>query len=439
MRLGDTIAAIASAPGRAARGLVRVSGPACATIAPAALGVALSPRRLDRARLDLGREGLPCLACLFPAPRSYTGEDAIDLALPGAPTLLARALDRLLAEPGVRRAEPGEFTARAYLTGRIALDRAEGVALTVAAGNAAQLEAARRVLAGDAGRAYRTIADDVAGALALVEAGIDFSDQEDVSLVSVAALRDRLTTPLGAIGSIVGNSPRAAPTGRARVVLVGRPNAGKSTLFNALLGRRRAVVSDQAGATRDAIVEPLDLSRAAPGGPTVDLVDLAGLDESLVGVVSAPARAAAIREIECAHAIILCDPAGFFEPPTPLPDRPTLRVRTKADVPSAGNTSGAIAVCALDGWNLAPLRRAIADAASARAPDAALVAPRHQEALHRASQSLRDALDLLDTGAAAELLAAELHIALDALGSITGRIAPDDVLGRVFAAFCIGK
>jgi tRNA modification GTPase len=239
-----------------------------------------------------------------------------------------------------------------------------------------------------------------------------------------------------------------------RIVLAGRPNAGKSTLFNALLGRRRAVVSDVPGTTRDVLEEPLDLSSAIPGGGEVLLIDLAGLDRSIASGTAAAAQQLARAAIESSDALIHCDPEGRFALPMPA-GRPIIRVRTKADLPialaprdpaEAGIDAGStgIPVCALDGWNLPVLRRAMADAATgARGAGIAALLPRYRRELGQAEAALNDALTQVDPGARSlsrpEIVAGSLRVALDALGELSGRVSPDDVIGRIFATFCVGK
>ncbi|MBX3353105.1 MAG: 50S ribosome-binding GTPase [Phycisphaeraceae bacterium] len=471
MRAGDTIVAIASGQGASARAIVRVSGPSTT----GALGTILSPDpsrmpacaravRLTLAPFDAGASpvSLPALLILWRSPRSYTREDCAELLVPGNPSLVERVVAALCAHEGVRPAEPGEFTARAYLHGGMSLDRAEGVAALIAAGGESARRAAERLLSGETGAAMRAWRDEVASLLALVEAGIDFTDQEDVIAIAPGALSARLSALGAQIEQAAGaRASRESRTGRARVALVGPPNAGKSTLFNALLGRRRAVVSERPGSTRDAIVEPLQAG--APGLPesSVDLVDLAGLDEALArrSPVDALSRRAAMDEIARADAIVLCDPLGRFEraewfpPGIDLASRPTLRVRTKADqpvvpgapgAPGASSDAGALAVCAIDGHNLGALRVAIADAAYARADDGSSdLIPRHRLAAHDAHDALREALGLVDPGARAlrdaELVADALRRALDSLGDAVGDITPDEVLGRIFSSFCVGK
>lgn len=450
----SVIAAVASGWGRSPRAIIRLSGPGTNELcnrlfdpSPIAGGqMALARFRLTDTLL------LPCLLIRSDAPRSYTGEDAAEMVVPGNPALLERITARLCAEPGVREAGPGEFSARAYLSGRITLDQAEGVAALIAAQNDQQLAAAKSLMEGQTGSTYRAWTEEVATLLALVEAGIDFTDQEDVVPISPASLAARLSRLTSAIRGTLGAAAGAEQlSALPRVVLVGRPNAGKSTLFNALLGRRRAITSPVAGTTRDAIVETLDLAPAVPCGSAVQLVDLAGLDAATSGEVDRQAQARAQEEIVRADILLLCDAAGRFDLPAPgRPNRPIIRVRTKADLPLAtSDGNDAIGVCALDGWQLGVLRRAIADAAWAASgsgsPGAAWLLPRHRRSLAAACERLDAAHHAANVLGAAhaldhpELIAGDLRAALDELGELVGHISPDDVIGRVFATFCVGK
>jgi len=451
MRLGDTIVAHASAPGASARAVVRVSGPAALQIAAWA-GVDGWRRSSLTARLPVGgHDGLATLAMCFPAPNSYTGEDAVEFLVPGASALVERIVGALLAMPGVRLAAPGEFTARAHLLGILTIEQAEGVAMLISARSEAERGAASRLLAGDVGARYGAIADNLANALALVEAGIDFTDQDDVVAIAPDALLVRLRQVGSEIASIMSTtSEQSRRSADAVVCLAGAPSAGKSTLFNALLGRSRAVVAPEAGTTRDVLRETLTLDDQSPG-LSVTLVDLAGLDAalSLRGTVDAESQCAAQRALASADVVVHCDPTGRFNPLPVEGDRVTLRVRTKADLPGSGDdATGAISVCALDGWRIGALRRAIADAALAtasRAGDDLAVLPRHVAALSKARAAIDDAIPRVEATADQgrihdeEIVAGLMREALDALGEISGRIEPDDVIGRVFAHFCVGK
>lgn len=458
----EAIIAVATGWGPSDRAVIRISGPGthalCARLMnqiPSAGGEVISTRLRLTSALQL-----PCVLLRYDAPSSYTGEDSAEILLPGNPLLLERVSARLLSEPGLREAQPGEFSARAYLNGKMTIAQAEGVAALIAAGTEDQLAAAHALMSGRTGERHRAWTDAAATLLALVEAGIDFTDQEDVVPIAPALLAARLDALINEIHADLGaNAGIERQAGLARVALIGPPNAGKSTLFNALLGRARAMVSPVAGTTRDAIVETLDLSRDLPGGPSVQLVDLAGLDSSIgaaSGAVDRQAQSQAMRELERADVLVLCDPLGRFTFDAWVPfGRPIVRVRTKADLPlldtsEAAGRSGwrvsrqSIGVCSLDGWNLDVLRRAIADAAwSTRDTGGAWMLPRHRRALASALARLIAARQRLDPAAHAlshpELVAGELRAALDDFGELVGAISSDDVIGRVFATFCVGK
>lgn len=454
MNLTDTIAAIASPQavrGRGhagSRGVLRIAGPSTRDLLGRFAHPAPQSRGAHRARWRLpgvpSEIRVPALILFYDAPRSYTGQDSAEIILPGNPHLLARALDAIVAAAeDTRLAAPGEFTARAYLCGRLTAEQAEGVGALIAASNTAEYDAAQRLLDGSAGHAYRALADEIAAVLALIEAELDFADEDDVTAITDADL----TTRLRAIGErlrALGADREAGPSGESRaadpvVVIAGEPNAGKSTLFNALLGRPRSVVSDVRGTTRDAIAETLPMAADAwsPGPHAVTLVDLAGLDASLSahGPIDAAAQHAALTAIAAADAVLWCDPSGRFQPGAlPPVTAPVIRVRTKADQSQTPST--ALDVCALDGRNLGALRRAIADAAHSSAAAGAIgVLPRHRRALASALFHIGEA----SRAPARELIGEHLRAALDAIGQIAGEISPDDVLGRIFASFCIGK
>jgi tRNA modification GTPase len=454
----DTIVAAASGWTAAPRALVRLSGPASFEALDRVLeSPAPRARSVVAARVRLGpRAVLPCVLLTAPGPASFTGEDSAEILSVGNPAVTARVLAALLqaGTPHLRLAHPGEFSARAFMNGRLPLDQAEGLAATIAARTGDELAAARALLAGAAGTRRRAWADEAATLLALVEAGIDFTDQEDVVAIAPAALETRCRRLRADIDAELGSGPRVHAGAEPLCVLVGRPNAGKSTLFNALLGRRRAVVSPVAGTTRDVLRERLDLSPSVPGAPAaagplgVTLVDLAGLDDpgsTPARGTDALAQQAARDAIAAADVVIACDPDGRFDTlnlaGVPAAAR-VVRVRTKADraaVARPADVPGTLSVCALDARGVADLRRAIADAAwGASGSAAGAVLPRHRRALMLGADALDDAAKLARAGAP-ELTAGALRRALDALGELTGRLSPDDVIGRIFATFCIGK
>lgn len=468
MPTGDTIAAVASAPGRAARALIRVSGPEAPALARDLCGLHDFSRSVRPSVFALSGTGLesgtgfqpvssrssppslPLLTLTFPAPNSFTGEDTLELLLPGSPHLVRRVLDTVLARPGVRQAEPGEFSARAYLNGRLTLQQAEGIAQRIAAETEGQLQAADALMDGTHAARLRGHADTLTTCLALVEAGVDFADQEDVVPIAPADLHDRIAGVAADLQAMLGaahgtRADRESP----EVVLVGPPNAGKSTLFNAILGKARAAVSERAGTTRDALAEPIDLSADAPGAGMVTLVDLAGLADAGVDEIDDEAQRLARERVARADVLVWCDPDGAFDAGAFAPSaRPVVRVRTKADLPAHSHDRdpgglATIRLCALDGTNLPTLRRAIADATGTSAPAGAIALPRHRRAIGQTLVSLRQTLERCDPAAPSlvepELVAAALRGALDALSELTGPVGTEDLLARVFAAFCVGK
>ncbi|MBY0311329.1 MAG: 50S ribosome-binding GTPase [Phycisphaerales bacterium] len=487
---GDTIVALATGWCRQDRALIRISGPATHHVCGGMiLGYPTAGGACARAKLVSGfgsrvsglgarvsgRQGrpvfqpeprnpnpetrfpIPTTILRFDAPRSFTGEDSAEIVLPGNPLLVERVIAALCAHRGVREARPGEFSARAYLSGKLTLEQAEGVAALIASRTDDELLAARALLDGVTGTKFRAWADRCATLLALVEAGIDFTDQEDVVPIAPIELLARTRTLRGEIATWLGSDVGSErETGLARFVLVGPPNVGKSTLFNAMLGRSRAIVSDTPGTTRDALVETLELRRYVAGAPDVHLIDLAGLTDDPAGLhaIDALAQRQAREVIAAADGLIVCDPVGRFDAAmlsthasAVAHRQQILRVRTKADLPGAtvgGSTSvEALAVCALDGWNVATLRRAIADAATRSRGGSTSILPRHRRTLGVALSALDAALASTSASARTlhtpELTADALRTALDALGEMVGQISPDDVIGRVFATFCVGK
>ncbi|RNC82442.1 MAG: GTP-binding protein [Phycisphaera sp.] len=431
-----SIASSASAPGSAPRAVIRLSGD-LADFQPL-FEEEIQPSRGARfVTLKLGEIRLRAMVVVTVAPSSYTGEDSVDLFIPGGAAVVSRVVREIVELPGVRQAGAGEFTARAYTNGKLTIDQAKTVAATIAAENEAELAEVNRLMNQRLGEKAMSWASEVSECLALVEAGIDFADQEDVVAIAPKALSDRLGLVLGELGEHVsGDEPRESRTGVPRVVLAGEPSAGKSTLFNALVGKQRSVVDEAPGTTRDAIAEIVEL----PGGSRIELVDLAGLEEVADNQLSSAIFQRTAAEIEAADAVLHCDPNGVFEGELPGAQS-ALRVRTKADIPIAHDSRADVDVCALDGWHLDDLRSAIARAAGLAGPSAGgVIAARFDSAIRDAMVHIQSARRLAEAPEAQwELIAGELRLALDELGVISGRIDPDEVLGLIFQTFCIGK
>lgn len=439
--LSETIAAISSPPGPSARGIVRLSGPESWTIAlsgftpdqerPPPTRPEWRPGRL---RVSGLRPALPAAIALWPGRRTYTGEPLAEIHTVGSPPLLQQLLaDRLAL--GARPAEPGEFTLRAFLHGRLDLTRAEAVLGVIDARSPAQLDAALRQLAGGLSGAIGRLRDRLLDLLAHLEAGLDFAEEPDVDELGRAALASELADASAQVAALADRlRTRDRPDDRPRVVLVGPPNAGKSRLFNALLGRPEALVSDLAGTTRDYLAAPCDCD-----GLLVELIDTAGVEPAR-DPISARAQSLRAEQAASADLWLLCRAPDTPDAPAPT-GRPHLRVRTKSDLPPPADPDS-LATSAASGAGLATLRSAIA--ARLRALDDPGDAPsgtaaRCGESLRRAAEALRFASESVGLGAGDELVALDLRLALDELGKVVGQVVTDDILDRIFGRFCIGK
>jgi len=445
----DTIVAVATAAGAGGIGVVRLSGPRSRAIAEAVCGRALRPRHAHYARFhDAAGEAIDDgIALRFDAPRSFTGEDVVELQAHGSPVLLQRLVERC-CELGARPARPGEFSERAFRNGRMDLAQAEAVADLVAAGDVAAARAARRSLDGAFSRRVDALADALLALRVHVEAAIDFSDEpiEVLGLDKVAARLDVAAADLDGVLAEAARGQRLRDGLHA--VIVGPPNAGKSSLLNALAGRDRAIVTDVAGTTRDLLVESV-----RSDGVELTLVDTAGLRAGGDAIEREGMRRAR-AELERADLAIVVldarDPAAGREAAEAAAAAPRrLWLHNKADLlppdaaPPGPAADGApvLRVSARTGAGLDAVHarlRELAGGAGEGAAGAFSARARHVEALRRAAAEVADARAALGAGSL-ELAAEALRAAHDALGEVTGRVLPDALLGHIFSTFCIGK
>ena len=370
------------------------------------------------------------LALLMPGPASFTGEDVAELQLHGGALNLRRALE-VCTRAGARPAEPGEFSRRAFLNGRIDLTRAEAIADLIAARTDHALETARSHLSGALANHCLEARGDVIDLRARLEVTIDFVE-EDVPVIDPAELEADARALSETLSRLAGtfNQGRLWQEG-ARVALTGPPNTGKSSLFNALCGQDRAIVTATAGTTRDTLEATIDLL-----GVPVVLVDTAGMRETN-DPIEAEGVARAHRAAEQADLLVTL----LDESATECPSHMGLIVASKADV-RGDIPPGAVAVSALTGDGLDDLERAIVDRLGGRAEGGGqlvITRTRHHAALQRAAGCLSAAAQGLADGAPAELVAVDVAEATDALGEIVGITTIEDVLDRLFGSFCIGK
>ncbi|MFC3815534.1 tRNA uridine-5-carboxymethylaminomethyl(34) synthesis GTPase MnmE [Lysobacter sp. GCM10012299] len=442
----DTIAAIATAPGAGGVGIVRLSGPRARAIAEVLCARTLKPRHAHHVRFTAadGEAIDDGIALHFAAPASYTGEDVVELQAHGSPAVLQELVTRCVAL-GARRARPGEFSERAFLEGRLDLAQAEAVADLIAAADVRAARAARRALDGEFSRRVDALADELLAIRVHVEAAIDFAD-EPIDTLGGAQLRARLATTASALDELLA----AAERGRRlrdglHAVIVGPPNAGKSSLLNVLAGSDRAIVTDIAGTTRDLLHETIRID-----GVELTLVDTAGLREG-GDVIEREGMRRARGELGRADlAIVVLDArdpqAGRLAVVDAIADVPQrLWLHNKADLldtHDATTDPDTLAVSARTGLGVEALHarlRQLAQGNDDAAGEGAFTArARHVDALVEARGELADARVHLDHEAL-DLAAEALRLAHDQLGEITGRVRADDLLGHIFSSFCIGK
>jgi tRNA modification GTPase len=447
----DTIAAIATAPGRGGIGIVRVSGPQTPLIARALLGTAPEPRRAElRAFLDAAGSPIDTgLALYFAGPHSFTGEDVLELHGHGGPVVMELLLQRVLGL-GARVAAAGEFTQRAYLNDKLDLAQAEAIADLIDSGSAQAARAAMRSLQGEFSAQVHELAERVLELRLWIEAAIDFPEEE-IDFLADRALGARLQDLRHRFNELAETARQGTLLRDGlTVVIAGRPNAGKSSLLNRLAGYDAAIVTPSPGTTRDVLRE-----RIAIDGLPLHILDTAGLRESPDDVEAEGIRRAR-HEISRADRVLFvvdaADPqacAALAEDLQHVPAKvPLTLVFNKTDrsgdaarVETGQGGTPRVYLSAAQGEGLDGLRQHLKDCIGFHPPPAGALSARtrHLDALRRSRAHVETAHELLTTRHAGELVAQELRDAHRALGEITGEVSSDELLGRIFSSFCIGK
>lgn len=445
------IVAIATAPGRGGIGVVRVSGPDLVPLMRELFGRALAPRHAHYVPFTAeGGEVLDQgIALYFKGPHSYTGEDVLELQGHGGPAVLRRLLARCLQAghaAGIRLAEPGEFTRRAFLNDRMDLAQAEAVADLIDASSEAAARGAMASLSGDFSRRVQDLAERIVHLRMLVEATLDFPEEE-IDFLEKYQARPTLAALAADLDALIAQARQGVILREGlHVVLAGQPNVGKSSLLNALAGDEVAIVTPIAGTTRDKVVQEIHID-----GVPLHIVDTAGLRET-EDTVESIGIARTWKEIERADVILhlqdVTRPGDQLDAAITgrLPARtPVLVVYNKADL-LGGSTfdtpEGALAISAREGLGLDELRAELLRLAgwNPGAESPWLARERHLHALQAAAEHLALAGEHAEMDdRVLDLFAEELRLAHDSLGSITGRFTSDDLLGEIFSSFCIGK
>jgi tRNA modification GTPase len=450
----DTIAAQATATGRAGVGIIRVSGPAAKTVAQALLGKVPAARKADYLPFrDINNQVLDQgIALYFPGPNSFTGEDVLELQGHGGPVLLDLLLQRILALPGVRIARPGEFSERAFLNDKLDLTQAEAIADLIDASSAQAARSAMQSLQGEFSKKIHALVEKVIYLRMYVEAAIDFPDEE------IDFLSDgKVASDLAAIIHDLSQVQKQATQGSIlregmKVVIAGRPNAGKSSLLNALAGREAAIVTDIAGTTRDVLREHIHID-----GMPLHIIDTAGLREATDKVEQIGIERAWQEILQADRVLFMVDsttttatsPADIWpEFIERLPASLGVTViRNKTDL--TGETIGAdlssatpvFRLSAKDSQGIDALRDHLKACMGfeGNMEGSFIARRRHLDALERALEHLNIGEIQLHNHMAGEILAEELRLTQQHLNEITGGFSSDDLLGRIFSSFCIGK
>ncbi|WP_193016692.1 tRNA uridine-5-carboxymethylaminomethyl(34) synthesis GTPase MnmE [Proteus sp. FME41] len=454
MHSTDTIVAQATPPGRGGVGILRVSGPKAALVAQTVLGKLPKPRYADylpfrnddNSVLDQG------IALFFPNPNSFTGEDVLELQGHGGPVILDLLLKRILQIPGVRIANPGEFSERAFLNDKLDLAQAEAIADLIDASSEQAARSAINSLQGAFSSHINEMVESLTHLRIYVEAAIDFPDEE-IDFLSDGIIEGKLNTVIAELDNVRAQARQGSLLREGmKVVIAGRPNAGKSSLLNALAGREAAIVTDIAGTTRDVLREHIHID-----GMPLHIIDTAGLREASDEVERIGIERA-WKEIEQADRVLFMVDSTTTDATTPediwpefmarLPNTlPVTVIRNKSDLTgenveiTAQGHYPMIRLSARDGMGIELLRDHLKEAMgfNSNTEGGFLARRRHLQALNTAAEHLQQGHEQLVYAKSGELLAEELRLAQQALSEITGEFTSDDLLGRIFSSFCIGK
>ena len=446
----ETIAAIATPPGPALRGIVRVSGPQtieCLSLCFRTADVSLDWKSLKAPTVVLGtitgQQSIPCQLYLWPSDKSYTRQPTAEIHTFGSQPILEEILE-IVCHSGARLAQPGEFTLRAFLAGRIDLTQAEAVLGLIDAQGDQEFETSLQQLAGGLSRPFAAVRETLLMVLTELEAGLDFAD-EDIEFISAETLSSHLASAAASIKQVQEQLNYRSLSGELpRIVLTGAPNAGKSSLFNALVDlhgtapvQTKALVSAVEGTTRDYLIARLDLD-----GLACELVDTAGIEvpsagDSIAGI------AQTAKDAQCARADLLlrCHDSSTASPNLQGADT-TLQVFTKADLTTCQEFDG-LACSSVTGFGLSELcerlREQLLIELDRESPTAATTTIRCAESLTTSRECLDRALALAARPGNEELIATDVRAALNEIGQIVGAVYTDDLLDRIFGQFCIGK
>lgn len=437
----STIFAVSSGSGRAGIAVVRLSGHDVQTVLHRLTGSVPAPRRASF-KMIRSRDGSEIIdkgvVLFFQGPKTVTGEDVAEFHVHGSPTVVERLLAELSGFENCVLAEPGQFTKRAFENERLDLVEVEGLSDLLASETEAQRSLAMRQFSGEASSVYHAWHHELVGALAIIEASIDFADEDGVAELAIAQLRPRLAAFEVMLQDALRQSEKAALVRRGlRIVIAGAPNVGKSSLLNALAGRRVAIVSEIAGTTRDVVEAPLVIN-----GLSVSLADTAGLRDVTEDSIEREGIERSREEMADADILVWVTVAGKT---SALPLRtPDLVIHNKADLVSResihlrNDSEFLVSVKSSEGLDV--LRLKLAELVSQRTSlteTAVMVRARHRSAILESIRCLNDALSTPDH--ALELMAEDVRKAASAMASITGRVGVEDFLGRIFSEFCIGK